>query len=111
MVLGAELLSQFLEPAAVRSTAASFSIGRGGRRIRGRPAWSAQSGLPPYFFTKFSFPSGTLHVFPLRHTVLPNPSFKPSPNGGPPGPVWRYAVHFRQSGPGVLPLVPPQLER
>ena len=33
----------------------------------------------------------------------PNPSLKLSPNGGPPGPVWRYAVHFRQPGPGVLP--------
>ena len=38
--------------------------------------------------------------------VRPNPSFKPSPNGGPPGPVWRYAVHFRQPGPGVPPSVP-----
>ena len=38
--------------------------------------------------------------------VRPNPSFKPSTNGGPPGPVWRYAVHFRQPGPGVPPLVP-----
>ena len=38
--------------------------------------------------------------------VRPNTSFKPSPNGGPPGPVWRYAVHFRQPGPGVPPSVP-----
>ena len=38
--------------------------------------------------------------------VRPNHSFKPSPNGGPPGPVWRYAEHFRQPGPGVPPLVP-----
>ena len=38
--------------------------------------------------------------------ALPNPSFKPSPNGGPPGPVWRYAVHFRQPGLGVLPSSP-----
>ena len=22
----------------------------------------------------------------------------------PPGPVWRYAVHFRQPGPGGMPL-------
>ena len=36
----------------------------------------------------------------------PNPSLKLSPNGGPPGPVWRYAVHFRQFGPGVPPPVP-----
>ena len=28
----------------------------------------------------------------LPRELMPNPSFKPSPNGGPPGPVWRYAV-------------------
>ena len=42
----------------------------------------------------------------LPRELMPNPSFKPSPNGGPPGPVWRYAVHFRQPGPGVPPSVP-----
>ena len=47
---------------------------------------------------------------PLR-AVLPNPSLEARPNGRPPGPGRRYAVHFRQPGPGVLPLVPPQLER
>ena len=49
---------------------------------------------------------------PLRHPVRmarpvrPNPSLKRSANGRPPGPVWRYAVHFRQPGPGVLPQAP-----
>jgi len=38
--------------------------------------------------------------------VLPNPSFKPSPNGVPRGPGRRYAVHFRHPGPRVTPLVP-----
>ena len=38
--------------------------------------------------------------------VRPNPSFKPSPNGVPRGPGRRYAVHFRQPGPRVTPLVP-----
>jgi len=38
--------------------------------------------------------------------VGPNPSLKRSANGRPPGPVWRYAVHFRQPGPGVLPSSP-----
>ena len=38
--------------------------------------------------------------------VMPNPSLKRSANGRPPGPVWRYAVHFRQPGPGVLPSSP-----
>ena len=45
------------------------------------------------------------------HQVRPNPSLEARPNGRPPGPGRRYAVHFRQPGPGVLPLVPPQLER
>ena len=43
--------------------------------------------------------------------VLPNPSFEARPNGKPPGPGRWYAVHFHRPGPGVLPLVPPQLER
>ena len=38
--------------------------------------------------------------------ALPNPSFKPSPNGVPRGPGRRYAVHFRHPGPRVTPLVP-----
>ena len=38
--------------------------------------------------------------------MRPNPSLKRSANGRPPGPVWRYAVHFRQPVPGVLPLPP-----
>ena len=28
-----------------------------------------------------------------------------------PGPVWRYTVHFRQPGPGILPSSPAWLER
>ena len=42
----------------------------------------------------------------LPRELMPNPSFKPSPNGGPPGPGCRYAVHFLHPGPGVPPLVP-----
>jgi hypothetical protein len=38
--------------------------------------------------------------------ATPNPSLKRSANGRPPDPVWRYAVHFRQPGPGALPLSP-----
>ena len=38
--------------------------------------------------------------------VRPNPSFKPSTNGMPRGPGWRYAVHFRHPGPRVTPSVP-----
>ena len=47
----------------------------------------------------------------LPSALIPNTSHKLSTNGGPPGPVWRYAVHFRQPGPGVPPLVPALLER
>ena len=32
-------------------------------------------------------------------------------NGRPPGPGRRYTVHFRQPGPGVMPLAPAWLER
>jgi uncharacterized membrane protein YgcG len=41
-----------------------------------------------------------------KFAVLPNPSLNRSTNGGPPGPAWRYTVHFRQPGPGVPPLAP-----
>jgi hypothetical protein len=44
---------------------------------------------------------------PVRH----NTSVKRSANGRPPSPVWRYAVHFRQPGLGVLPSSPAYLER
>ena len=49
----------------------------------------------------------------MRHGIAlgmvamrPNHSLKRSDNGRPPGPAWRYAVHFRQPGPGALPLSP-----
>ena len=74
---------------------------RSGRRRRGVPrlllwyrcAGSTISGMKNH-------PSGK------RRARMPNPSLKRSANGRPPGPVWRYAVHFRQPGPGVLPLLP-----
>ena len=33
------------------------------------------------------------------------------PNGRPPGPGRRYAIHFHRPGPGALPFDPPHLER
>ena len=39
-------------------------------------------------------------------TATSNPSLKRSANGTTPSPVWRHAVHYRQPGPGVLPLPP-----
>ena len=38
--------------------------------------------------------------------LRPNPSFKRSAAGRPPSPVWRYAVHCRQTGLGGLPAPP-----
>jgi len=46
------------------------------------------------------------HATRFSPRVPPNPSFKPSPNGMPPGPGHRYGVHFLWPGPGVMPLVP-----
>ena len=47
----------------------------------------------------------------LTYATAPNHSVKARPNGKPPGPGRRYAVHFRRPGPGGLPSVPPYLER
>jgi hypothetical protein len=43
--------------------------------------------------------------------VLPNPSVKPSANGGPPGPGLWHMVHHHSPGPGVPPSSPAYLER
>ena len=42
----------------------------------------------------------------LPCALMPNPSLEARPNGMPPGPGRRYAIHFRQPGPGVPPSVP-----
>ena len=65
-----------------------------------------------------STPPGSASATPLfwhlvsgsQLNAWPNPSVKASPNGMPPGPGRRYAVHFRQPGPGVMPSAPPYLE-
>ncbi len=46
------------------------------------------------------------YQLPPAPPATPNPSLNRSSNGTPPSPVWRYAVHFRQPGLGVLPLPP-----
>ena len=53
-----------------------------------------------------NLPVATPAYLPVVNTAVPNPSFKPSPNGVPRGPGRRYAVHFRHPGPRVTPLVP-----
>ena len=71
-----------------RSEQAAKEVGRSGAR----PS-SALAG--PYWST-FSM---------AVCAAWPNPSFKPSPNGKPPGPVCS-ALHSPQPGPGVLPSGP-----
>ena len=64
----------------------------------------------PSALARFNSPRPSAHGAHAGHSthrrVVANPSLNRSANGRPPGPVWRYAVHFRQPGPGVLPLSP-----
>jgi len=55
----------------------------------------------------FTYTRGTFK----NPTPWPNPSVEARPNGKPPGPGHRYAVHYLWPGPGVLPSAPPHLER
>ncbi len=92
--------SQFVVPAAGSTSVPSIMCGTGGGRGRQRGSseeqgvWRRECGS-----VKARAESGA-------RKVLPNPSFKLSTAGRPPGPVWRYAVHCRQPGPGVLPSAP-----
>ena len=49
---------------------------------------------------------GTRQAACAAPPVLPNPSFKPSPNSKTPGPRCSVGVHFLQRGPGVFLPVP-----
>ena len=63
--------------------------------------------LPPWLAReRAKVAPAALCLHPYHRSALPNPSLKRSANGRPPGPVWRYAVQFRQPGPGVLPSSP-----
>ena len=91
---------------ALRWWAATCCILWGVSQQSSSPAWVAWSGSPSSSVTKGRSLGGTLRAFLMQPPVKPNPSLKPSPNGGPPGPAHRYAVHFLCAGPGVPPLVP-----
>ena len=73
------------------------AAGQGAVRLRLRAPWQAAALLGTY---RTGFASE------VHCSRRPNPSLKPSPNGGPPGPASRYGVHFLLAGPGVPPLVP-----
>ena len=80
--------NEFLGRSAPRSGGVPYLLCRQPRQVgrRSAPSETAASACGPR----------------VRH----NPSLKPSPNGGPPGPGHRYGVHFLWPGPGVPPSVP-----
>ena len=107
------LKSQSLEGASRRFNSQSVAVETAAFQLSGwLPAESA--GVVPALTGRLksccsrAVSSGKLapRLPPRAPPALPNPSLKRSANGRPPGPVWRYAVHFRQPGPGVLPLSP-----
>ena len=75
-------------------------------------AWVAQTADPLFPQRRERGAGGTeagpsaIKASVRRPQTRPNPSFKPSPNGGPRRPGRRYLVHFRQPGPRVPPSVP-----
>ena len=91
---------QFTKPAAGAGLWATFHTGMGvGTNCKASPAPARSGGRRERSVA--NRPSVA-----IAYAVLPNPSFTPSPNGGPPGPGCRYAVHFLHPGPGVPPSVP-----
>ena len=97
-------------PARAKPDAANRGETIGIRALsRYRPAM-LKGNLPTNFVaTKLVHGKDFVSLIPAavsRSTLLPNPSLKRSANGRPPGPVWRYSVHFHQPGPGVLPSSP-----
>ena len=107
------LNGQRLEGASRRLNSQSVAVATAALQLSGRlPAESA--GVVPALTGQLkswcsrAVSSGKLaaRLPPGAPPALPNPSFKRSANGRPPGPGRRYPVHFRQPGPGVLPSSP-----
>ena len=97
---------QFTKPVASATQEASPSHSAGGGKVNFKA-----SHAPARFGSQGRKTVANPSSVASSYAVLPNPSLEARPNGRPPGPGRRYAVHFRQPGPGILPLVPPQLER
>jgi hypothetical protein len=93
------------EVLATAANSCSRQCGQAGRRTVGASSAIQAPKIFPWLMRSALQGSKSAHHGKDRShsAVMPNPSLKRSPNGGPPGPVWRYAVHFRQSGPGVPP--------
>ena len=92
---------QFTKPAAGAGLQATLHVGMGGGRVTFK-ASHAPARLGNRGEKTVANPTSVASSY----AVMPNPSLEARPNGRPPGPVWRYAVHFRQPGPGVPPSVP-----
>ena len=102
----AVVVVQFTKPDAGAGLQATLHVGMGGGRVTFKA-----SPAPARLGNGVEDPVANPTSVASSYSVMPNTSLEARPNGRPPGPVWRYAVHFRQPGPGVLPLVPPQLKR
>jgi hypothetical protein len=100
------MVGQFFGPAAARRAVASLTVLKGARQYNGTMPLSAGRSQFLHSVSTGTSQGGTLHFVLETCQVKPNPSLKPSPNGGPPGPAHRYAVHFLCAGPGVPPLGP-----
>ena len=95
-----------------RRARSSGCFSQGTRRLQRLARSCGNSiGLPASSHCRVPFACAGISSFGLSPETQPNPSVKPSPNGGPPGPGHRYGVHFMWPGPGVPPLVPSYLER
>ena len=102
----AVVVVQFTKPAAGAGMQATFHVGTDGGRVTFK-ASRAPAPLGSRGEKTVVNPTSVASSY----AVMPNTSLEARPNGRPPGPAARYGVHFLSSGPGVLPLVPPQLKR
>ena len=100
-----EVVVQFTKPAASAAQEASHQHREGGERVTFR---AAQAPAPPGNRRENTIASPSSVA--VSYAVLPNPSLEARPNIKTPGPRSGLA-HFPPHGPGVLLLVPPQLER
>ena len=89
--------------AAGQASVAASSCPAGGWKVAAKGSSNSRASIK--FVHRRSGSSNPLWLH-LPCQVAPNPSLKLSPNGVSPSPVWRYAVHFRQSGLGATPPVP-----
>ena len=94
-------VSGFFGPTAVGSAKASLGLLRGGRQTTSGQVWSARSGCSRTGSSS-QHSSGTLRIFVSPPELMPNPSFKPSPNSvarrpSSAGPAARFALAVQRA--------------